>query len=70
LSEDQCQQLIGYLKVKDRILYYDGEPWIERQHKDAMIWVENGQNNLNKESSWDNKEKGKPSKNLQYSLKR
>lgn len=49
LDEKQCQQLRDYLERNGRISFRKGEPWIERQYKDAMIWVKSNNNVSRKE---------------------
>jgi hypothetical protein len=39
LTMEQQQDLLHYLEAKGRLEKRDGETWINRRHKDAMIWL-------------------------------
>jgi hypothetical protein len=41
LDQEQCRLLLDYLEANDKVSFQKGEPWIQRHHKDAVIWVNN-----------------------------
>jgi hypothetical protein len=40
LTAEQQQELYQYLESTGRLENHDGEMWVKRRHKDAMIWLE------------------------------
>jgi SAM-dependent methyltransferase len=50
LDEEQCRLLWDYLEANDKISFEKGGPWIQRHHKDAVIWVNN--DTMLKEKRW------------------
>jgi hypothetical protein len=40
LTEVQQQKLYGHLESTGRLEKHDGEIWVHRHHKDALIWLE------------------------------
>lgn len=40
LDEEQQQRLVQFLEAHGKLDRHNGQTWITRQHKDALIWIE------------------------------